>query len=58
MSKEDRCYVDFLNKSKNFTEDRKYFETYELAERWCKDNFEKYHPDMIGYAGVTNKENE
>ena len=25
------------------------FKSYRNAEKWCRENFEKFHPDMIGY---------
>ena len=40
-------YIDYLNKDKNFSRDRIYFDTYEDAEKWARQNFEKFHPDMI-----------
>ena len=42
-------YIDYLNKNKNFQQDRKYFATYELAVKWAKKNFERFDPDMIKY---------
>lgn len=42
-----KYYIDYLNKNKNFQRDRKYFETYELAAKWAKTNFERFDPDMI-----------
>ena len=47
MNKE-QFYIKFLNKDKNFTEDRKYFNTWDEAKLWATTgNFEKLHPDMI-----------
>jgi len=40
-------YIDYLNKDKNFQQDRKYFPSYASAEKWAKKDFEKFHPDMI-----------
>ncbi len=40
-------YIDFLNKEKGFKPDRKFFLTYKEAEKWAKENFEKFNPDMI-----------
>jgi len=47
---EKGCYIDFLNKDKNFQEDRKNFEgdnAYEDAIKWGRENLEKFHIDMI-----------
>jgi hypothetical protein len=44
---EQTIYIDYLNKDKNFTVDRIYFETYETAQIWALENFEKFDPDMI-----------
>ena len=40
-------YIDYLNKDKGFKRDRKYFESYEMAEKWAKENFERFDLDMI-----------
>ena len=46
-----KYYIKFLNKDKNFTEDIKYFKTWNQAKKWAvTDNFEKFHPDMIGMS--------
>lgn len=45
----NQCYIDFLNKEKNFTRDRKEFLTYEAAQKWALKNLEKFNPDMINY---------
>ena len=42
-------YIDYLNKDKNFKEDRIFFETYEQAVIWAKDNLERFDRDMIKY---------
>ena len=47
MAKDKTVYIDFLNKDKGFKEDRIFFETYEDAVKWAKDNFERFDPDMI-----------
>jgi len=49
-SLENEVYIDFMNKDKNFIIDRKYFKTYEEAEKWARKEFEKFHPDMINYT--------
>lgn len=43
----NQFYIDFLNKEKNFSVDRKYFDTHEDARRWALKNFDNYHLDMI-----------
>jgi hypothetical protein len=43
----ERYYVEYLNKSKKFARDTKHFDSYEEAEKWAKNNFEKFDPDMI-----------
>lgn len=40
-------YIEFLNKKKNFQKDTIYFDTYEQAAKWAKDNLDNFHPDMI-----------
>lgn len=45
-----KVYIDYRNKDKNYINDRKYFKTYEEAEKWAKKEFEKFHPDMINYT--------
>jgi len=46
----NEAYVDFMNKDKGFKVERKYFKTYEDAEKWARNEFEKFYPDMIGYT--------
>lgn len=43
------CYIEFLNKDKNFKHDKKHFHNYELALKWGKLNFENFNIDMIKY---------
>jgi hypothetical protein len=45
----EKFYIDYLNKDKNFTVDKIYFETYEKAKIWALENFEKFDPDMINF---------
>ena len=45
-----RVYIKFLNKDKNFREDTKYFDSYEEAVKWGRDNFERFDQDMIHYS--------
>tara|TARA_R100001369_G_scaffold1371_1_gene4757 strand:- start:1582 stop:2106 length:525 start_codon:yes stop_codon:yes gene_type:complete len=47
-------YIDYLNKDKNFKQDRIEFESYDDAVKWAKENFEKFNPDMINYKLKTN----
>lgn len=57
---EETVYIDFLNKDKNFKQDRKYFKgknAYDSAVKWAKNNFEKFNPDMIHYESM-NETNE
>lgn len=43
------CYIDFLNKDKNFQKDRITFESYEEAQKWAKQNLENFNPDFIKF---------
>jgi hypothetical protein len=45
----EQVYIEFLNKEKGFKKDTKYFNSYEEAVEWAKQNFEKFNPDMIKY---------
>jgi hypothetical protein len=45
--KVDRYYIDYLNKKKNFKQDRKYFDSYNSAFSWAMENFERFDRDMI-----------
>lgn len=49
MKEKETIYIDFLNKEKGFKEDRKYFNSYDMALKWSKVNFEKFNLDMIKY---------
>jgi len=44
---DNKFYIEYLNKKKGFKRDKKFFETYEKAIQWAKDNFENFSPDMI-----------
>ena len=49
----DRCYIEYLNASKNFQRDIIYFEgenTYEDAVTWGQANLENFIQDMIKYV--------
>jgi len=43
------CYIDFLNKYKNFKPDRKTFDSYEAAQNWAWCNLENFNPDFIKF---------
>lgn len=42
-----KFYIEYLNKDKNFKKDTVYFETYEAAKKYVKQNFENFNLDMI-----------
>jgi hypothetical protein len=49
----DKCYIEYLNASKNFQRDIIYFEgenAYEDAVAWGQTNLENFIRDMIKYA--------
>jgi hypothetical protein len=50
--KEEKVYIDYLNKQKGFKQDRIKFNSYEEAVKWAKKNFEKFNSDMIKYESV------
>jgi len=47
---EAEVYVTFRNKDKGFATDKKYFKSYEDAEKWARKEFEKFDPDFISYV--------
>jgi hypothetical protein len=47
-------YIEYLNKDKNFTLDRIYFESFEDAKNWGKDNLDNFNLDMIRYERTKN----
>ena len=47
---ENEVYIDFMNKDNGFKTERKYFKTYEDAEKWARNEFESFNPDMISYT--------
>jgi hypothetical protein len=54
----DEVYINYLNKDKDFFEERKSFKTYEDAKQWGRKEFENFNPDMISYyakGGKTRK---
>ena len=48
-------YIEFMNSSKGFKTDRKYFSSYNEALKFMNSNFEKVNPDMIKYVNATKK---
>ena len=49
FAKGGEVYIDYRNKEKNYTTDRKYFKSYEEAEKWAKKEFKWFSRDMISY---------
>lgn len=47
-------YIDFYNAKKNFTKDRKHFNSFEDAEEWGLNNFKSFNPDMINFLSNKN----
>lgn len=52
--KEESVYIEFLNKDKNFQQDKKYFTSYETAKEWGKKEFDNFNLDMIKYGENPN----
>lgn len=49
----DRCFIEYLNASKNFKRDIIYFEgenVYEDAVAWGQANLENFIRDMVKYV--------
>jgi hypothetical protein len=46
------CYIDYLNKKKNFLKDRKFFNSYEDATKWGLKNIENFNLDMIYFYHI------
>lgn len=46
----NEAYIDYMNKDKGYKKDRKYFKTYKDAEKWARNEFESFYPDMISYT--------
>ncbi len=40
-------YVDFYNKDNNFKLERKYFDTFDLAKKWCLETMDKFDPALV-----------
>jgi len=47
---DEQVYIDYMNKEKDFKQDRIYFNTYAEAVEWGKKNFERFNNDMINYV--------
>ena len=45
----EKIFIEYLNKNKGYVMDRKYFNSYEEAESWARDNFDKFDNDYIKY---------
>jgi len=45
----EKVFIEYLNKDKGYKMDRKYFNSYEQAERWARTNFDKFDTDYIRY---------
>jgi len=45
----EKVFIEYLNKDKGYKMDRKYFNSYEEAERWARMNFDKFDTDYIRY---------
>jgi hypothetical protein len=48
----DKCYIEYLNASKNFKRDIIYFDgstAYEDAVAWGQANLENFNRDMVKY---------
>jgi len=45
----EKVFIEYLNKDKGFKMDRKYFNSYQEAERWARNNFDKFNTDYIRY---------
>ncbi|QKX07744.1 hypothetical protein HN014_22350 (plasmid) [Aquimarina sp. TRL1] len=51
--KDDKVFIDFLNKEKKFKKDRIFFEGVSCindAINWGKNNLENFHMDMINHV--------
>lgn len=48
-------YIEFMNSSKGFKTDRKYFNTYNDAVKFMDNNFEKRNIDMIKFVNTPTK---
>ena len=55
---EAEVFITFRNKDKGFATDKKYFKSYQDAEKWAKKEFEKFDPDFISYVDKEQTLNE
>jgi hypothetical protein len=46
---EEKIYIEFLNKNKNYQRDKKDFNSYEKAVAWGRKNLDNFNVDMIKY---------
>lgn len=44
-----QIFIEYLNMSKNFQIDREYFDNWESAKNWGKENLENFNIDMIRF---------
>lgn len=54
--KAEMCVIDFLDREKNYTLNRKYFllpNHYEKAIKWGRDNIHNFNMDMIDYVNYS-----
>ena len=54
----EKVFIEYLNKSKGYKMDRKYFNSYQEAERWARNNFDKFNTDYIRYEYAVGGEIE
>ena len=45
----EEVYIEYMNKDKNFTVDKKSFKSWKDAEKWARKEFDRFNPDMISY---------
>lgn len=55
-TKTERFFIEFLNKDKNFKEDKKIFDEFDAAVNWGKSNLDNFNSDMIRVEFVDSKE--
>ena len=44
-----RFFIEYMNKDNNFKIDRIYFDNYENAKNWGRDNLDNFNLDLIKY---------
>jgi hypothetical protein len=42
-------FIEYLNRDNNFTVDKIYFDNYEDAKAWAKNNLDNFNLDLIKY---------